>query len=166
MIACIDVLYDDTNLSGRVACVVFEDWFAAVPSHELALTVGNVLPYVPGEFYKRELPCIQAILDRLPALPETIIVDGYVWLDESQSPGLGGHLFHQLDRKIQVVGVAKNRYAKATNATEILRGDSKKPLYITAAGIEQTVAARLVKDMHGEHRYPTLLKRVDVLSRT
>ena len=82
MIACIDVLYDDTNLSGRVACVVFEDWFAAVPSHELALTVGNVLPYVPGEFYKRELPCIQAILDRLPALPETIIVDGYVgWMN-------------------------------------------------------------------------------------
>ena len=46
-----------------------------------------------------------------------------------------------------------------------LRGGSKRPLYLTAAGIDVKQAAALVKSMHGGHRVPALLKRADQLSR-
>ena len=67
------------------------------------------------------------------------IVDGYVWLGDESHPGLGGHLYAALDRKIQVVGVAKTHFVGAA------------PVNVQA--------------MHGAHRLLTLLKRVDALCR-
>ncbi len=48
-----------------------------------------VLPAKRTGFYLRELPWIQAVLAKLDDPPEVIVVDGYVWLDEQESPGLG-----------------------------------------------------------------------------
>ena len=53
----------------------------------------------------------------------------------------------------------------ATLAQELRRGTSRSPLYVTAAGMEATEAARHIAEMHGPHRVPTLLKRVDRLCR-
>jgi deoxyribonuclease V len=39
-------------------------------------------------------------------------------------------------------------------------------LYVTAAGIEASVAADWIAGMHGPYRVPTVLKRVDQLVRT
>jgi deoxyribonuclease V len=64
-----------------------------------------------------------------------------------------------------VIGVAKTAYAGSTFATPVLRGTSAKPLYVTARGIARDEAARLVRSLHGEHRIPTLLERVDHLAR-
>jgi deoxyribonuclease V len=47
----------------------------------------------------------------------------------------------------------------------ILRGTSSRALYVTAAGIDQHVAERLIKDMHGKNRIPTMLKLVDAEAR-
>jgi deoxyinosine 3'endonuclease (endonuclease V) len=49
--------------------------------------------YVPGQFYKRELPLLRAVIDNLPSRPSMLIIDGYVWLGATDAPGLGAHLF-------------------------------------------------------------------------
>ena len=57
-----------------------------------------------------------------------IIVDGYVWLGDESHPGLGGHLYAALDRKVPVIGVAKTRYCRSrAGGSEVLRGESAKP---------------------------------------
>jgi deoxyribonuclease V len=63
-----------------------------------------------------------------------------------------------------VVGVAKRPFRGAP-ALEVLRGASARPLYVTAIGIDAAHAADGVRRMHGAHRIPTLLTRVDRLCR-
>ena len=63
-----------------------------------------------------------------------------------------------------VIGVAKTSFVGAT-ATPVIRGASATPLYVTAIGIEQAVAAAQITAMHGPFRIPTLIKRADTLAR-
>ena len=163
-IAYIDVGYDEENDQAHAACVVFENWTDRKASEERLLTIDKVQPYVPGQFYRRELPCVLAVLHELASTPSLVVVDGYVWLDADNKPGLGGHLYHALHEKVPVVGIAKTHFATAT-PTEVLRGTSKRPLYVTATGIEVSVVAENVRKMHGKHRLPTLLQRCDRLSK-
>jgi deoxyribonuclease V len=165
MIAATDVQYHDDENRAIAACVLFENWDDATPVREWTVRVENVEEYIPGQFYRRELPCLLELLT--PVLPEltTVIVDGYVWLGDESHPGLGGHLFAALDQKISVVGVAKTLFLGAAPVAEVLRGESVKPLFVSAAGRELSEAAKDVQAMHGAHRLPTLLKRVDTLCR-
>jgi len=94
----------------------------------------------------------------------SVIIDGYVWLGAGR-PGLGAHLYEALGQRIAVVGVAKRRFHGAGDAVPVLRGTSQVPLFVTAVGIDPSEAAEGVRRMHGGHRIPTLLKRVDRLSR-
>ncbi|MBA3454482.1 MAG: hypothetical protein H0T42_15435 [Deltaproteobacteria bacterium] len=64
---------------------------------------------------------------------DTIIVDGFVWLDTDQ-PGLGAHLHEALERRTAVIGVAKTAYRGNTVAVPVLRGQSASPLHVTATG--------------------------------
>ena len=163
MLACVDVDYrDETALA---ACVLFRDWSDAAPARELVRLIEHVEPYVPGQFYKREMPCLLAVLgDALEPL-DGIVIDGYVWLQDEQTPGLGGHLFEALERRIPIIGVAKTRFVSAGAAREVKRGDSDRPLYVTAAGVDVVQATRFIERMHGPYRLPALLKRVDHLCR-
>jgi deoxyribonuclease V len=95
---------------------------------------------------------------------QVVLVDGYVWLEENR-PGLGAHLYQSLDGRVAVIGVAKTRYLGATNVQEITRGKSKQPLYISAVGLNVEQAAKCAYSMHGPYGIPTLLARVDYLSR-
>ena len=45
------------------------------------------------------------------------------------------------------------------------RHRSRRPLFVTAAGMPQERAARHIERMHGGFRIPTMLKRVDPLCR-
>lgn len=157
---CLDV---DYRGDGAVAAAVgFREWADDVPTVERTLAIDRVEPYEPGAFYKRELPCLLALLADVER-PELIVIDGYVWLGER--PGLGAHLWRALGEAVPVVGVAKTRFASAS-AAEVVRGtDAKRPLYVTAAGVSAEEAAEWVRAMHGPHRLPTLLKRVDGLCR-
>lgn len=89
--------------------------------------------------------------------------DGYVDLGPGRG-GLGRHLFEALEEAIPVVGVAKSRFPD-TGAAEILRGSSRRPLYITTAGVPVAEAAAGIAQMSGPHRLPTLLQRADHLAR-
>ena len=127
--------------------------------------IARVEPYVPGSFYQRELPCILQVLSRVDVPLEVIVVDGYVWLDAAGAPGLGAHLWLALERRVAVVGVAKTTLRGSPHAVPVRRGASARPLSVTAAGVDVDEAARAVASMHGAHRIPTLLKRVDRLCR-
>src|SRR5262249_3377341 len=123
--------------------------------------VTPAAPYLPGQFYRRELPCLLAVL--APRLDEVriVLVDGYVWLRDEHSPGLGAHLYEALGRRVAVIGVAKSCFQSAGVAKAVLRGGSKRPLFVTAAGLDLITAATCVRRMHGGYRIPTLLRRVD-----
>jgi len=163
MFACVDVGYSESE--AKAACVTFERWEDAESSGEYSLDIDQVEPYVPGQFYRRELPCLLAVLDQLPTMPEIIVVDGYVWLDDQNRRGLGWHLYDALDEAVPVIGVAKTEFAGATNAIEVFRGSSDRPLLVTSVGMKPATAADCIRRMHGKNRIPTLLKRVDQLSR-
>ncbi|REM68180.1 endonuclease V, partial [Mycobacterium tuberculosis] len=44
------------------AGVLLRCWSDAAPSREIVVRVPSVDEYVPGEFFRRELPCIEAVL--------------------------------------------------------------------------------------------------------
>jgi deoxyribonuclease V len=163
MFAAVDVDYDQTN--ARAACVLFREWTDEHAAFEHVLSATNVAPYEPGAFYRRELPVLQSVLAVAPHQFHTVIVDGYVWLDrEHERAGLGAHLHAALDGRVAVIGVAKTKFEGAP-ATDVLRGSSLRPLYVTSVGTDHASAVSGVRSMHGAYRMPTLLRRVDALAR-
>ena len=162
MIAALDVSYGERGAAS--ACVLFHDFADPAEDRALVEAIPEVAPYEPGAFYRRELPCLLAVLRRVEAPIALVIVDGYVWLPEGK-PGLGAHLFEALGREVPVVGVAKTSFAGSGFAVPVLRGESTRPLFVTAAGVEPALAGGWIASMHGEHRIPTLLRRVDRLCR-
>ena len=162
--ACVDVDYREDE--AVAACVLFRDWADAGLSGRHVKRLRGIEPYVPGQFYRRELPCLLAVLAEVPDPVELVVIDGYVWLADESRPGLGARMYEALGRKVPVVGVAKTSFAGARLAVPVARGESaKRPLFVTAAGMDVHEAARLVQGMHGPHRIPTLLRRVDALCR-
>lgn len=165
MLACVDVDYRPDG-TAKAACLTFETWASAQPVSELTTVIASVQgAYHPGAFYLRELPCLQAVLSLVSVPLDVIVVDAYVTLDPSGRPGLGARLCDALGRTTDIVGVAKTRFAAATHAVPILRGISRSPLWITAAKMDNAVAAAHVQSMAGPHRIPALLQRVDRLAR-
>ncbi len=162
MLGALDAHYREAE--AVAACVLFREWSDSVPTEQLVELCEGVEPYRPGALYRRELPCLLRCLARIDAPLEALIVDGYVWLN-SGAPALGGHLYRALGEKVPVIGIAKNPFARAGASVEITRGRSRRPLLISAAGIELATAAEHVRAMHGPHRIPTLLKAVDLLAR-
>jgi deoxyribonuclease V len=161
-VVCLDVDY--RGATAVAAGVWFRGWSASEAEAEMVATVREVAPYQPGDFYRRELPCLLAVLDRGPAA-DVAVVDGYVWLGPERA-GLGAHLHAALGGRAVVVGVAKSRFAGALDAVPVYRGSSRSPLYVTAVGVSAAEAAGWVASMHGPYRVPSLLKRVDRLART
>ena len=61
MLLAIDIHYKATYAK----CVgVLFNWEDASPKDTIITTVTEVQPYVPGEFYKRELPCVLKVIEQ------------------------------------------------------------------------------------------------------
>lgn len=157
----VDVGYPETG-GARAALVISADPAFAELTGERVAWLDEVEPYRPGEFYRRELPAMRAVLDPAGAL-DLVVVDGYVDLDPAGRPGLGARLHEQIG--VPVIGVAKTAFRSATHAAPVRRGAATRPLYVTAAGLTVADAADLVAAMAGPHRMPDALRRVDQLSR-
>lgn len=153
----LDVYYHPDRTTAVGIC--FKSWEDPTPSRELVEVLPQAAPYVPGEFYKREMPPLLHVIRALDP-PDVVIVDGFVWLDGGR-PGLGARLHEVLG--VPVVGIAKNPYV-GSPGVEVSRHGTR-PLWVTAAGMPVADAAAAVQRMHGPYRIPTLLKRVDQLSR-
>ncbi len=162
MIVAVDVLYSEST--ALVAAVVFQQWDAKESLATYTLKREGVAEYIPGKFYLRELEPIKAVLTRVGNV-DTVVIDGYCYLDESGQKGLGAHLYDATAGKYTIVGVAKNSFKGSPHAVPVCRGDSKKPLFITSVGMPQEQAADYISHMSGDFRMPTLLKKVDSMTR-
>lgn len=165
MILAVDTWYFENK--ARTACIGFLHWDDADFACSWTEELDNIAAYEPGAFYKRELPCILGILKKTGTDNITcIIIDGFVYLDDDNAPGLGAYLYEALGKQIPVVGVAKTDFLRNRhNKKALLRGSSKTPLFITAAGITAAAAAEKIALMHGDNRIPTLLAKLDRMTR-
>ena len=165
MIIAFDTYYLED--SAYTICICFEDWTSEHILHVYSETLNGVEEYVPGEFYKRELPCILSLISQIDLSDvKFIVVDGFVYLDDHKKKGLGGYLYEALNSTIPVIGVAKTDFASLVeNKSPLLRGESQKPLFITSIGIDLNEAGKYVKSMFGEFRFPKLLKDLDSLTK-
>lgn len=159
--AAVDVYYPASG-GARAALVAAADRTFAEVTVRRTEFVPDVAPYVPGQFLRRELPPLRAVLAGVTGL-ELLVVDGYVDLAPDGRPGLGAHVHAEFG--VPVIGVAKTPFATATHAVPVIRGTATRPLYITAAGIPVAEAAAIVRRMSGKFRLPDALRLVDALSR-
>jgi deoxyribonuclease V len=159
MKAALDVHYEKDR--AVAACVIFQHWLDSEPVKVLRIVLPAAREYHAGRFYERELPALLVVLQQADQEFETILIDGFVNLKPEVGKGLGTHLFESLPYPATVIGVAKNRLKLADHYIPVLRGNSNKPLYVSAVGCSLEEAARSIQRMHGPHRIPTLLKLAD-----
>ena len=161
MFTAVDVHYLDDGKARAALVAARERGFSQITWTRTAMVTGGA-PYVPGQFYLREMPPLRAVI---PAANELslIVVDGYVDLDPDGRPGLGAHVHDEFG--VPVIGVAKTAFRDASHAVRVFRGGSARPLYVTAAGMTVTEAAAVVSEMTGQFRIPDALKLVDRLAR-
>ncbi|HCU95709.1 MAG TPA: hypothetical protein DHU96_24535 [Actinobacteria bacterium] len=157
----VDVHYFSSSGARTVAVVAGDAAFSQVVA-DRTVVVPGVAPYRPGEFCRRELPPLRAVLHGLAGLG-LLVVDGYADLDPGGRPGLGSHAHAVLG--IPVIGVAKSAFRTATHAIPVLRGTSARPVFVTAAGMPSADAAELVRLMAGRFWVPDALRRADQLAR-
>lgn len=164
MIACLDVHYSESNACA--AAVVFKKWQAKTAQSEYSASVGPANAYEPGRFYLRELVPLTRVIETIGEAVDVFVIDAYCSLDSDGAPGLGAHLHRALDESVAVVGVAKNRFRNTDHARLVYRGDSSRPLYVTAVGMDPDRAADSIASMSGDYRIPNLMKQADRLSRS
>ncbi|WP_347219932.1 endonuclease V [Chryseobacterium sp.] len=165
MIYAFDTYYYEDY--ANTVCIAFEDWTSDREVEIFTEQTPVTSEYESGAFYKRELPCILSLLNKIVLKEEDIIiVDGYVTLDNHGKIGLGGHLYEALQEKYPIVGIAKNEFTTPDSQRRtVYRGDSKTPLFVTAKGIDVDQVKYNLEQMHGPYRIPALLKKLDQLSR-
>jgi deoxyribonuclease V len=159
--AAVDVHYLRCG-GARAAAVVAPDAAFSQVFADRTAVVPEVAPYRPGEFWRRELPPLRAVLCRIAGLG-LLVVDGYADLDPGGRPGLGAHAHAEFG--IPVIGVAKSTFGPATHAIPVQRGTAARPVFVTAAGMPRADAAELVRLMAGRFRVPDALRRADQLAR-
>ncbi|WP_211226574.1 endonuclease V [Pedobacter glucosidilyticus] len=164
IILAMDVHYRE-NVAKAVGALF--KWESDAPNELIVKYIDDVSEYIPGEFYKRELPCIREIIDSADLNRiAVIIVDSHIYINNNREYGLGGKLWQELGQRIPVIGVAKSSFKdNQETITPIKRGNSKKPLYISSIGIELEVAARLILNMKGKYRLPDILKTLDSVTK-
>ena len=107
MIYAFDTYYYEDY--ANTVCIAFADWSSEKEVEIFTEQTSVPSGYESGAFYKRELPCIVSLLDKIVLRPgDIIIVDGYVTLDNEGKIGLGGYLYEVLKEQFPVVGIAKN----------------------------------------------------------
>lgn len=180
--------YSDTE--AKTVGAIFENWNDPQPKEIIEVWSSEFGPYIPGEFYKRELPCMLDLLHKVPDLSDfdAIIIDGLAHLPlvdpQTLMDGLGMRLEHALEKEgiidrttnyginhVGIIGVAKSKFDKADEdpgIAKVYRGQAKTPLYVdtTWFGYSSASAGKCIESMHGEYRIPTILKLVDTLTKT
>ena len=82
--AAVDVHYLSTGGARAAAVLAADAAFAHVLAERTAV-VPQAAPYRPGEFYRRELPPLRAVLEDLSGL-DLLVVDSYADLDPDGQP--------------------------------------------------------------------------------
>jgi deoxyribonuclease V len=136
--AAVDVHYPAAGGARAALVLACDRAFAEIVAEKTAV-VADVAPYVPGQFLRRELPPLRAVLSGIAGI-ELLVIDGYVDLDPDGRPGLGAHAHAEFG--FPVIGVAKTAFATATHAIPVLRGRATRPLTLPLCVAGQAVARR------------------------
>ncbi|MBT2619717.1 endonuclease V [Chryseobacterium sp. ISL-6] len=165
MIYAFDTYYYEEY--ANTICLAFKDWEDAEETIIYSGKTNITSDYESGAFYKRELPCILSLLLQIDLKEgDILLVDGYVTLNDEGKIGLGGYLHQTLEEKYPVVGIAKNEFSTPdSQRRKIYRGESKTPLFLTSKGMDVDLLKTKIEQMHGSYRIPTLLKKLDQLTR-
>lgn len=163
----LDVFYSETEnkTTAKVSGIRFTGVEKVEVLSEHTTVVNDVVPYQSGQFYKREMPCLLALIAQIDEPFDVIIIDGYVFLDGINIAGLGKYLYDNLTDKKPIIGIAKNQFYEISNDYAVWRGISKHPLYVTSIGIDIVEAKSLVAKLEGKHRLPNIVIQVDKLGR-
>jgi deoxyribonuclease V len=159
----LDVHHEGTTATA--VAVGFEEWNAAEATKTYVTKIDAVEKPPAGKAWLRDLPCLLQLLREHKLEPEAIVLDGFVHLDEQDTPGLGRHLFDALGGKVPVIGLAKSPGAFTAPQFEVFREEEAAPVIVTCAGIDLGAAKARVRSMHGRKRAPTLLKLVSRIAR-
>lgn len=152
-------------VTATVAGIRFEGIKQSRILNEYTVEVNDVAPYESGQFYKREMPCLLALINQIDEPFDAIIIDGYVFLDGVSKAGLGKYLYDNLANKKPIIGIAKNHFYDIPEDYAVWRGTSKHPLYVTSIGIEIKKAKEMISRMDGDNRMPKMVTYVDKLGR-
>jgi len=148
-----------------VGYVLFKDEYSSIPYKTGQVQCFDIQPYVPGQFYKRELPCLLTAMAQIDERISLIYIDANVWLSRNKK-GLGKYLYDSLEPKTPVIGISKSFYSDETDViVPVRRLSSIKPLYISSIGIDLNLACEKVKQMNGKYRLPEMIKLADKESR-
>lgn len=163
----LDVFYQETEsqATAKVSAIRFTGIEKVEMLSEHITVVNDVAPYQSGQFYKREMPCLLALIKKIYEPFDIIIIDGYVFLDGINTAGLGKYLYDNLSDKKPVIGIAKNQFCDISDDYALWRGISKHPLYVTSIGVDIIEAKSLVAGLEGKHRLPNIVNQVDRLGR-
>ena len=150
---------------------VFSHWNSKRPDYILESTVTEFSPYIPGEFYKRELPGILSIVQKVNLREfDTIILDGFTNLIDNSGdfiPGLGERLESEITihNNLSIIGVAKTLFGKSDlYSYPLYRGSAKNPLWISitsGSSIDLNTAYNRINSMYGDNKLPDILKQLD-----
>lgn len=163
----LDVYYQD--IENKTIASVAGIRFMGVENHtilnEYRIIVNDVEPYQSGKFYKREMPCLLALIEKIGEPFDVIVIDGYVYLNGTDKAGLGKYLYDNLVIKKPVIGIAKTHFYDIGQEYAIHRGISKHPLYVTCVDFDLNLAKNFVQTLQGKNTIPDMIKMVDLLSR-
>ena len=173
-----DICYTDIEGSNKTNCSIAALLFDQFESKEIIKSyhvdlITNVAEYVSGEFYKKEMPCLQYMWNNLPQniknQIDTVIVDSLYDLWDGR-PGMGHHFHDWLISEgynVEVMGIAKKKFKdNSLYITKVIRGnDSTTPLNVNGSDKTKDYK-KIVQSMAGDYRIPYMVKEVDKLSRT
>ena len=164
MVLTVDVDYQELIKKGHVAGIVSGTALDSKEKQILTAVVDHIEEYQPGQFYRRELRCVDAVVKQLGIKRiDMILVDGYADFG-TDKVSLGASVY--MKYHVPVIGIAKNFFKGClVENTEVFRGESQKPLYVTCQGITHGKAKDIVRRMAGEFRVPYLVKQADQYAR-
>lgn len=164
MVVVIDADYNEETREGHVAGIVAKDILAEQEEYVVTAIVTEVEDYIPGQFYRRELQSVEAIICQIKLEDiEMIVVDGYAD-SGTEEHALGTYVYEKYN--IPVIGIGKNKYDRCVlENLEVYRGESRKALYVTSKGLDNEQAKTFVKKMAGQYRLPYLVKFADNCAR-
>lgn len=164
MIIIIDVDYCERSGKGHAAGILCNTPLDDQPVKTITAIVYQIEDYLPGQFYRRELKCIDEVLKQTDISQlDMIIVDGYADFGTDKA-SLGTCVYEKYH--VPVIGIAKNPFKGCVlDNIVVFRGNSRKPLFVTCKGMELENAKEIVRNMAGNHRIPLLIKEVDKSAR-
>jgi deoxyribonuclease V len=161
-VAAVDVHYLRTGGARAAAVRAADAAFAYVPGRTHRGGTPDTA-YRLGEFYRRELPPLRAVLEDLSGLG-LLVVDGYADLDPGGRPGLGAHAHAEFG--IPMIGVAKSWFRTASPRCRPCADPRDGGCSSRRPGCPQPPRRTWSGAWPAGTRLPDALRRADTLART